>query len=275
MLSSSSHRRQPSFSVSSLSDLIDTLQSHDELLAEQHDQQRQHNATSIEQLRALHSFCSQLQHRNTALTADFDSLTAVHRQLQAEYSSARSNSDTLQSELKVCRRERKEESERAEAQRIRHTAALSDLTQQLMAITASHQQKDQEIVAISRERDTLQRRIQTLEDELADSTTECEQLTGQVTAAEEERDEWVEENTRLETRLTASEAERERMAAAKERVECELQAHLDIAATIHGLSRKAMAASREGSRAVACKTEATERAVKARTALGELDVNRT
>ena len=266
-----SHRRPPPFSVASLSDLIDTLQSNDELRAAHHEQQRQHQAAAIQQLRALHSLCSELQHRNASLTSDFDTLTAVHRQLQTEYSSVTHTNTALHSDLTQCRQERSDESQRVEAERVQHAAALSEVSQQLVAVTASHQQKNHTLAIATRERDALQRRIEALEDELADSTAEVEQLNSQLRAAEEERDEWVEENTRLESRVKASEAERERAEEAKERVESELQAHLDIAATIHGLSRKAMA-SREASRSHSC---ATERNVKSRIVLGELDVNRT
>ena len=273
----SSRRRQAPFSVASLSALLDTVQSHDELLATQHNQQRQHSAAIIEQLRALHSFCSELQHRNTALSSDFDGLTAVHRQLQAQYNNTTAANCALQSELTQCRREKKEEAERLDVERIRQAAAAAELSQQLMALTSSHQQQQQALSTATRERDALQRRIASLEEELADSTAECEQLTSQLSATEEERDEYVEESTRLDGRLKASETERERMAEAKERVEQELQAHLDIAATIHGLSRKAMA-SRETSkqRAVPCESDTTERTIKprSRSILGELNVNR-
>ena len=270
------HRlQQTPFSASSLSDLIETLQSHDELTARQHEQQRQHSATLLDQLRSLHSLCTELQHRNAALTNDFDSLSAVHRQLQAEYSHATANTTRLHDQLTQCRRERKEEAERYEMERIRQTAALSDLGQQLMAITASHQQKDQALATVVHERDAQQHRIETLEEELTESNAECEQLTGQLQTAEEERDEWVEENTRLEERLKASEMENKRMAELKERVERELQAHLDIAVTIHGLSQKAMA-GRGGSKMQVCKTAVTgDRGTKPRIVLGELDMNRT
>ena len=271
---SPTHRRQGPFSVGSVSDLIDSVQSQDELLALQNEQRRQHNATILDQLRAISSFCSELQHRNTALTSDFTSLTAVHRQLQAEYKYATTSNSALQDELAQCKRERKEERERMEVDVMRRNAALAELTQQLTAITASHQQKDQSLATVTRERDAMRRRIDTLEDELTESTTDCEQLSGQLRAAEEERDEWVEENTRLETRLKASEVENVRMTEAKDRVEQELQAHLDIAETIHGLSRKAMA-SRDGSRTHGCKTQTAERVMKPRIVLGELDMNRT
>ena len=227
-------------SLSTFTELLQSLHSQDDVLASQHQQQQRRSQLLQQQLNGLHAHFSDVAQRNDSLTADWHALAAVHQTLQAEYRQIRSVRDHVQDELDQLKRdaddERRRAAERCKQQSDRVDAMGADLARRV----AANREKEEEVEALQHERASFVHQLNAVTAQLTEEQHARQSLLSTLADLERRYELSLHEAAQLRTQLRAAEADVQAMRSAQSQAEVELQQHKEIADMIQTLSKKAL-----------------------------------